>query len=180
MSLYVLYLQKPRRSIFCVAPTIGKCLVLPILAKTNNHASEVRFLGATDFGSLSLAPLFAMLAEYLGGHGVKSFLHYEWWLRYDAERIHEMNHYNSECGMYTVTHAMCLAFGYGLSNAKLIFPEDYQNRMSSRRKRYVLDLLTNGFQFFNSKPEDPYFQYYPLLDSKPTNRIQGEFFKLPP
>jgi hypothetical protein len=55
-----------------------------------------------------------------------------------------MNHYNSECGTYTVTHAMCLTFGYGLSNAKLIFPEDYQNRMSSRRKRYVLDLLTNG------------------------------------
>lgn len=119
-------------------------------------------------GSKCVPYIFAWLAEFLGS----SFLPYEWKLRTDAGHVQERS--RGDCAIYTVTHAMCLAFGYGIVDA---FPQDHQDKMLNRRRRYVQDLMYQGFAAF--EPGGRNTQYYPLLDTKPQALRSEGFYTLP-
>ncbi|CZT40018.1 uncharacterized protein RSE6_00080 [Rhynchosporium secalis] len=119
-------------------------------------------------GSNCVQYLFAWLSDYLGG----TFLPYDWRLRTDAGHVQERS--RGDCAIYTVTHAQCLAFGYGISDA---FPCDHQKKILNRRQRYVQDLMYQGFADFELGSENT--QYYPLLDTKPT-ALRNEGFHILP
>ncbi|KAJ5054835.1 uncharacterized protein L3040_001098 [Drepanopeziza brunnea f. sp. 'multigermtubi'] len=83
-------------------------------------------------GSKCVPHIFAWLAEFLGSE----FQPCEWKLRTGAAHVQER--FRGDCAIYTVTHTMCLAFGYGIAGA---FPDDHQDRIQDRRRRYVQDLI---------------------------------------
>lgn len=101
-----------------------------------------------------------------------SFVAYEWRLRTSAGQIQIRS--RGDCAVYTVTHAQCLAFGYGLESS---FPLDHQDKMLARRRRYVQDLMNQGFA--ESEPGGENTQYYPLLDRKPTAKRSEGWMELP-
>lgn len=112
--------------------------------------------------------IFAWLAEFLGAE----FRPYEWKLRADSGHLQKKS--RGDCAIYAATHAMCLAFGYGITDA---FPPDHQERMLDRRRRYVQDLMYEGFADFEAGSEN--LQYYPLLDTKPEALRSDGFYTLP-
>ncbi|PVH86689.1 hypothetical protein DL98DRAFT_582638 [Cadophora sp. DSE1049] len=119
-------------------------------------------------GSRCVPEIFAWLSAFLGN----SFLPYEWRLRTDAGHVQERS--RGDCAIYTVTHAQCLAFGYGIKDS---FPSDHQTKILNRRRRYVQDLMYQGFTDFQDGAENT--QYYPLLDTKPTALRSEGFYSLP-
>lgn len=119
-------------------------------------------------GSKCVPYIFAWLASFLG----TAFLPYDWRLRTDAGHVQERS--RGDCAIYTGTHAQCLAFGYGLTGA---FPSDHQTKILNRRRRYVQDLMYQGFKDFEVGAENT--QYYPLLDTKPTASRSEGFYSLP-
>ncbi len=120
-------------------------------------------------GSKIVPAIFLWLAYFLQD----DFLPFEWQLRNDAG--HMQRNLGGDCGVYTVTTAMSLAFGYHLG----AFPEGHQARALFRRRTYVQDLMLEGFEFWNKDPNNPNWQYYPLLDTKPTASKNEKFFELP-
>lgn len=98
-------------------------------------------------GAHCVPTIFSWLAEYLGNEKGVGFVPYEWKIRTGAGRL--QNLWRGDCGIYTVTHAMALAFGYGFDE-KGAFPKDHQHRMIKRRKRYVQDLMFGGFTLYES------------------------------
>ncbi|KAG4434858.1 hypothetical protein IFR05_009652 [Cadophora sp. M221] len=119
-------------------------------------------------GSRCLPYIFAWLASFLGN----SFFPYDWRLRTNAGHVQERS--RGDCAIYTATHAQCLAFGYGITDA---FPSDHQTKILNRRRRYVQDLMYQGFEDFKDGERNT--QYYPLLDSKPTALRSEGFYSLP-
>ncbi|KAH9223110.1 hypothetical protein DL95DRAFT_498062, partial [Leptodontidium sp. 2 PMI_412] len=119
-------------------------------------------------GSRCVPHIFAWLASFLGN----SFFPYDWRLRTDAGHVQERS--RGDCAIYTVTHAQCLAFGYGITDS---FPSDHQTKILNRRRRYVQDLMYQGFVDFKDGEENT--QYYPLLDTKPTAFRSEGFYSLP-
>jgi hypothetical protein len=128
-------------------------------------------------GSKCIPATFAWLADYLGKDRTGSFFPFDWKLRVNAGW--QQTSYRGDCGVYSTTHAMCLAFGYGIGNRTGSFPRDHQTRFISRRRRYAQDLLNRGFTPFNPDPDTPNWQYYPLLDKKPTASKSEGFFDIP-
>lgn len=120
-------------------------------------------------GSKSLPTIFNWLAHLLGNNPHEGFLPYEWKLRTDHGYLQILS--RKDCGFYTMTHAMSLAFGWGLNAQKTggIFPKDHQDRMVHRRHRCVYDLMKQGFKFYDPNSENGNESYYPLLDTPPSN-----------
>jgi hypothetical protein len=128
-------------------------------------------------GSKCMPALFTWLADYLGKEETGSFFLFDWKLRVNAGR--QQASHRGDCGAYSTTHAMCLAFGYGLGKRTKGFPRDHQARFVSRRRRYVQDLPNRGFTPFNPDTNASNTQYYPLLDKKPTASKSEGFFDIP-
>ncbi|KAE9372115.1 hypothetical protein N431DRAFT_466398 [Stipitochalara longipes BDJ] len=128
-------------------------------------------------GSKCVPPIFAWLADYIGKNRGGSFFPFDWKLRVNAGR--QQSSYRGDCGIYFTTHAMCLAFGYGVGSRTGSFPRDHQAKLMSRRRRYAQDLLHRGFEPFNPAPNAPNWQYYPLLDKKPTASSSEGFVDIP-
>jgi hypothetical protein len=129
-------------------------------------------------GSKCVPAIFAWLADYMGKDRRGSFFPFDWKLRVNGGR--QQSSYRGDCGIYCTTHAMCLAFGYRVGSRTESFPRDHQAKLVSRRRRYAQDLLHRGFEPFNSAPEAPNWQYYPLLDKKPTASSSEGFVDIPP
>jgi hypothetical protein len=84
-----------------------------------------------------------------------------------------------DCGIYSTTHAMCLAFGYGVGSRTGAFPRDHQAKLASRGRRYAQDILNRGFATFDRTPNAPNWQYYPLLDKRPIASKSEGFLDIP-
>ncbi|KAH7412569.1 hypothetical protein BKA64DRAFT_770276 [Cadophora sp. MPI-SDFR-AT-0126] len=96
-------------------------------------------------GSRCVPDTVAWLSAFLGD----TFLPYEWRLRTDAGHVQERS--RGDCAIYTVMHAQCLAFGYGIKDS---FPPDDQTKILNRRRRYVQDLMYQGFADFQEGAEN--------------------------
>lgn len=128
-------------------------------------------------GSRSVPTIFAWLANLLGTSPTTGFMPYEWHSR--TSHAYLQNESRKDCGIYTVTHCLALAFGYGLQENGA-FPSDHQRRIRARRKRYVQDLMEHGFGFYNDEEDGGGSQYYPLLDAVPSNDKSDGFLALHP
>ncbi|KUJ08551.1 uncharacterized protein LY89DRAFT_788914 [Mollisia scopiformis] len=126
-------------------------------------------------GSNCIPAVFAWLAEYIGNEEGSAFVPSEWRLRTSAGRL--QNLWRGDCGIYTVTHALALAFGYGFGEKVGAFPRDHQHRIIKRRKRYVQDLMFGGFSLYEEGASN--LQYYPLIDAKPKALEEEDFESLP-
>ncbi|KAE8449204.1 hypothetical protein EG329_008371 [Mollisiaceae sp. DMI_Dod_QoI] len=125
-------------------------------------------------GAHCMPKLFAWLAEFIGNEQGAGFVPSEWKLRTGAGRL--QNLWRGDCGIYTVTHVLTLAFGYGYGE-KGGFPKDHQHRIIKRRKRYVQDLMLGGFSLYEEGASN--CQYYPLIDKKPEALRKDGFHGLP-
>jgi len=120
---------------------------------------------------MCIQPIFLWLAEYLGQDRKECFFHSAWRLRVNGGKTQGQK--SGDCGIYTSTHAMCLAFGYNISGV----PADHKEKIIGRRRRYVQDLLLRGYTLYNAEnPDSPNRQYYPLLDTPPST---AGFSKIP-
>ncbi|KAL2076153.1 hypothetical protein VTL71DRAFT_1096 [Oculimacula yallundae] len=150
---------------------VALCAIAPE-AKTVDYVCSGGDTGLPDSprsaGSKCVPKLVAWLAAFLH----TSFIQYDWRLRVDAGHPQDRN--RGDCAIYTVTHAQCLAFGYGLTDS---FPPEHQKMMVPRRRRYVQDLMYEGFADFEHGSANT--QYYPLLDTMPTALEDDGFVCLP-
>lgn len=128
-------------------------------------------------GAHCLPQLFSWLATLIGQDSETPFIPSEWTLRTGAGRL--QNLWRGDCGIYTVTHAMTLAFGYGYGIPVGAFPTDHQHKIIKRRKRYVQDLMFGGFRLYKEGNKEGNCQYYPLIDKKPEAREEDDFKPLP-
>jgi hypothetical protein len=130
-------------------------------------------------GSKCVAEIFVWLAEFLKDDPKDGFLPYNWKLRTDYG--HEQHQKHKDCGIYTVTHAMALAFGWGIGKNSGAFPQDHrrQAKRVARRQRYVADLMHQGFKFYDPDSSNNNIQYYPLLDTIPISSKDEHFTMLP-
>jgi hypothetical protein len=94
-----------------------------------------------------------MLTDYLGKDQKGSFFPFDLKLRVNAGRQQASG--RGDCGIYATTHGMCLAFGYGIGKRTGGYPRDHQAKFISRRRRYVQDLVHQGFAAFNLDPNAP-------------------------
>lgn len=113
-------------------------------------------------GANCIPQIFAWLAEFIGNEEGRVFVPAEWKLRTRAGRL--QNLWRGDCGVYTVTHVMALAFGYGYGEGLGAFPREHQARIIKRRKRYVQDLMFGGFKLYEEgSPNCEYFTYDGIL-----------------
>ncbi|PMD13957.1 hypothetical protein NA56DRAFT_412256 [Hyaloscypha hepaticicola] len=128
-------------------------------------------------GSECLPAIFAWLTDYLGKHRHSSLFPFDWKKRVNACR--QQSCFRGDCGIYSSTYAMCLAFCYGIGVRTGSFARDHQAKFISRRRRYAQDLLNRGFAPFDPSWNAPNWQYYPLLDNKPTASKCEGFIDIP-
>lgn len=177
MQQYVPYHQKPRQWITYAVTVIRKFSDVRIRARLTAVTFSGLLNSPQPAGSKCIPALFAWLADYLGKDQKGSFFPFDWKLRVNAGR--QQASIRGDCGIYATTHAMCLAFGYGIRNRNGGIPRDHQAKFISRRRRYVQDLLHRGFAVFDPEPNATNWQYYPLIDRKPTASKSEGFFDIP-
>ncbi|KAL3419975.1 hypothetical protein PVAG01_08474 [Phlyctema vagabunda] len=108
--------------------------------------------------------------------GAQRFIPAEW--RYREDACPAQNALGVDCGMYVLSIAQALAFGYqhyeGLRPGRLVFSNDHMASMSgARRYRVTQDFLQKGFEFYEPPAGRPRanLQYYPVLDTRPSNSL---------
>jgi hypothetical protein len=107
------------------------------------------------------------LALYLHEDIDHEFKLSEWRMRTDALEIQDKD--REDCAQYVITHAMYLAFGYGIKYHGTTFVWNHRSRMEARRRRIAQDLLSRGFTHYDSRGSSAdNEQYYPVLDTPPT------------
>ena len=112
-------------------------------------------------GAMCIPRIFTWLAEFIGNEEGSTFVPSEWKLRTMAGKL--QNLWRGDCGVYTVTHVMALAFSYGFKDELGAFPKDHQVRIMKRRKRYVQDLMFGGFKLWEEGSDN--------CESFPSTRI---------
>lgn len=109
---------------------------------------------------MCMVELFKWLAAFIGhdrDSPYPTFVASEWKFRWGAGRL--QNLWRGDCGIYTVTHVLAIAFGYGYGDIGA-FPKDHQHRIIKRRKRYVQDILMGGFKLFNPEKGASNCEYF--------------------
>jgi hypothetical protein len=145
---------------------VAACVISPE-AKTVDYVCSGGDTGLPDSprsdGAMCLQKIFTWLAEFIGNEEGSAFIPSEWKLRTRAGRL--QNLWRGDCGVYTVTHIMALAFGYGFKEEQGAFPKEHQARIIKRRKRYVQDLMFGGFKLYEEGSSN--CEYFPSALVRP-------------
>lgn len=78
----------------------------------------------------------------------------------------------ADCGVYAMTHALYLAYGYGLNAQRGTFASGHQDKMLDRRYRIVQELASHCIyesKSSNKAPPGTRLCDYPILDSVPSS-----------
>ncbi|KAL1848669.1 hypothetical protein Daus18300_013539 [Diaporthe australafricana] len=120
-----------------------------------------------------------------GDPDAPQFIPEEW--RFRDSRSKQQNQTSTDCGIFVLTQAQYLAFGYDLSQAeRQDWPAFFQAALvnNNRRFRITADITGDGlpapfFSFLD--PQYPLsdiqnHQYYPILDTPPT--VEGQTWRM--
>ncbi|KAE8443478.1 hypothetical protein EG329_001875 [Mollisiaceae sp. DMI_Dod_QoI] len=121
-------------------------------------------LNEKNGGSNCIERIIRWLAHYLGDRPGERFLPHEWQLRTPTGQLQRFpGSTRQQCGLYVISHAMCLAFGYGTSIYGPNTNERIREMMKNRASRMAVDLIAGGFQKYRKNEDNS--QYYPLIDA---------------
>lgn len=152
---------------------VAICAISPE-AKTIDYLCSGNDSGlARDEGSQCVESLICLLKEYLGDEPplAQRFNPCDWKLRTGKSEWQDRS--KPDCGMYTMSNIMCLAFGWDLS-----YGSRYGYQIECRRARLVSDLYFGGFQGYDPAKGADNSHYYPLNDITPSNSIYENFIPI--
>ncbi|KAI9645521.1 hypothetical protein NHQ30_006263 [Ciborinia camelliae] len=124
-------------------------------------------------GAECVESLIALLTEYLGDQPplAQRFNPCDWKLRTGRSGLQDPG--SPDCGLFTVSNIMCLAFGWDLD-----YSPRGRHEMASRRTRLVADLQFGGFKGYDPDPNADNTHYYPLNDVRPANSLTENFIPI--
>ncbi|KAB8301290.1 hypothetical protein EYC80_003172 [Monilinia laxa] len=126
-----------------------------------------------DRGSRCVESFIFLLAAYLGDKPplAQRFNPCDWKLRTERSELQDKS--KPDCGMYTISNIMCVAFGWDLS-----YGPRQDHELQRRRFRLISDLQSGGFRGYNPAEDVDNTHYYPLNDIKPPDSLIENFIPI--